>query len=723
MNVVGTSAHSSVSSFVVTLAINSSIAVVCFLVFSFLRPRKWFGLYKYFGPKSRNQLIDEKLVDFSPFEFINRNFKTKFKLPDGFFAWIMPTLGYSDRKLLETHGPDAVMYLGFLRMAIMACIGMATGSIVLLLVNTSGTNQNLPSSDKDHVEGMSVLTMSNLVTSDRRMIAHVIFTFLYSFLIYALVYLTYYLYTQRRLVYLNVPEIQNYTVLLADLPPHLRDSDRLKTWLERNFPFKVIAVHIVYKDNILQALFKKRRILGDNYEKAKMTYLQRKKKQKTKLQKLQQSHFDVARARELEEIEEDPSLRPTTKTGWLGCFGRKVDAINYYEQQLKDVESRILDIQSSPETKLGKTKVAMVTFDSMFPSKIQSIAFNVEGGKKVKLSSANHVLPFNPFNVYWKQLHISSTEFWIRSILITVLLLFVIPLWGFLTLFAAGLANINKLSELSILSWLDDLQESLPKPIIGFIEGMLPSLIVLGLNELALAIIRALVRRQGIYDRALVETRVVQLITCFFLVNNVLILILSGATFQVLEDLTNHPQAILSLLQNSLPQQSLLFLNYLVVTGLGRMPLQLFRLGSLFGQYFLLFFVSRTPRQRKQARKPLNFNYGERVSHDMLIFTIVLLYSVMAPLIAIFGLIYFSFAYLIGKYNIMFVHFPKYEGGGTMWPTLCNYILFAVLLFQITMLAVLSLSQFIGTGPLIVLPVLTAIFWVCFLCSRCIVLH
>jgi hypothetical protein len=47
-------------------------------------------------------------------------------------------------------------------------------------------------------------------------------------------------------------------------------------------------------------------------------------------------------------------------------------------------------------------------------------------------------------------------------------------------------------------------------------------------------------------------------------------------------------------------------------------------------------------------------NYGVVYPQSILIFTIIMLYSVVQPLIVIFGAIYFGVAYIVYKYKLLF---------------------------------------------------------------------
>jgi len=137
-----------------------------------------------------------------------------------------------------------------------------------------------------------------------------------------------------------------------------------------------------------------------------------------------------------------------------------------------------------------------------------------------------------------------------------------------------------------------------------------------------------------------------------------------------------------------------------------------------------------TRTQSKKVFDIPHFDYSGEAGQDILVIAIVLGYSVMAPLVCLFGLIYFAIVYLVDKYNvcvslslslslthscinkIIFANETHWDGGGTMWQYLFHFLMATVLLFQLTMVGVLGLAKFGGGSTLLVLPLCTVALWV-----------
>jgi len=101
------------------------------------------------------------------------------------------------------------------------------------------------------------------------------------------------------------------------------------------------------------------------------------------------------------------------------------------------------------------------------------------------------------------------------------------------------------------------------------------------------------------------------------------------------------------------------------------MPLQLLNLGVIVPRVFFLLFRTRTPRGKclcfpqlrvlmmrmidfAELNAPPMINYGVVYPQAILMFVITMLYSVVYPLIVIFGAIYFGMAYVVYKYKLLF---------------------------------------------------------------------
>ena len=113
------------------------------------------------------------------------------------------------------------------------------------------------------------------------------------------------------------------------------------------------------------------------------------------------------------------------------------------------------------------------------------------------------------------------------------------------------------------------------------------------------------------------------------------------------------------------------------------MPLQLLQLGVVIPRLFYRAFITRTPRDHASLNAPPEINYGTIYPQAILIHVIVLTYSVISPLILVFGTIYFGNAYLVYKYKLLNVYYKPYESRGQAWPIAFDRIVWGIVIFQL----------------------------------------
>lgn len=89
--------------------------------------------------------------------------------------------------------------------------------------------------------------------------------------------------------------------------------------------------------------------------------------------------------------------------------------------------------------------------------------------------------------------------------------------------------------------------------------------------------------------------------------------------------------------------------------------LELSRIVPLIIYHLKRKYLCKNEAELREAWFPGDINYATRVPSDMLIVTIVLCYSVIAPVIIPFGVLYFSLGWLVLRNQVFFpVNFSAY---------------------------------------------------------------
>ncbi|KAL6040263.1 hypothetical protein QOT17_025465 [Balamuthia mandrillaris] len=643
----------------------------------------------------------------------------------------------------------------WLRLCLFLCMILAIGGVfVIIPINSSG-DKLLEEEDTEEIGrvDLAILTIANVDENDPKFLAHILFAFLFSFVVYAAVWWQWTTYTKLRQDYLNRNDCRSFTVIAQQVPPRLRSERVLKEWFEDHFyPCKVLDVQLVWNSSKLDKYCQQRLSFINGVERAELEMdeieqrRQRKRQKKARRAGQQQdgSHHKPWWRRFLACLGKGLSFlccgchacggscwtaccccwcchcnerndRTTVRTGpncccgfWqCCCCGEEVDAETHYRKRLDRVEQKIQLIQENPSKFMQKTHTAFVTFDSPFPCRSSTHAF------VNPLIMRVHPAP-EYTDVDWSQLAVGKLSFEIRRVLIVIVLIAIIILWIFPFLFAVSLANLRELGEVDGMGWLADFINQLPVNLVVFIEGILPTLILLLFMNFMKLIFKLIITNRGFYARSFVEFTTMSTYASFLVLNVLLVSTIGGAIFDVLEDLVDNPTSFISLLADSLPKQSLFFINYLLVVGLGRLPLKLFRPGQLFKRLFLCLSVQpKTQREKFNVHKPPMFDFAGESGQEILVFNIVLVFSLMAPLVSLFGVVYFALAYLVNRYNLIYANQPEWESGGAQWQYLYHHIMAGLLLFQLTMVGVFGLSEtYGGGGAMLVLPFMTTFWWI-----------
>lgn len=169
---------------------------------------------------------------------------------------------------------------------------------------------------------------------------------------------------------------------------------------------------------------------------------------------------------------------------------------------------------------------------------------------------------------------------------------------------------------------------------------------------------------------------------------------------------------MLSLLSATLPNQASFFMTYILLQGLVTHLVDLVRPKDLVLYLVLRFWYCKTKEECEKAAEMGNFPYPTRYAQELLIFTMTLVYSVMSPPVIIVALLYFCLAYVVNRYNTIFVFRVRHESGGLVFPTVVACMFVALLAFQLVMFGVFSLRRFDAGVVVAGLAVITVIFWI-----------
>ncbi|VEU24095.1 DEKNAAC105399 [Brettanomyces naardenensis] len=372
--------------------------------------------------------------------------------------------------------------------------------------------------------------------------------------------------------------------------------------------------------------------------------------------------------------------RPLVRTGFLNMFGRKVDAIDYYTQQLRAVDGEILEARTRH---YAATPTAFVTLDSVAAAQMFAQAvLDPRIGFLITTPAPA------PRDIIWENLTLPHRGRALKQAYITVVtgllaVAFIVPV-GYL----ATLLNLKTIRKF----WpaLGELLDGHPWTQ-DFVVDLLPVYLYTLLNFVIPYIYVWVSSKQGFVSYGEEELSVVSKNFFYVFVNMFLVFTMAGTASNYWGYLSDSKKLALQLAA-SLRGLSSFYVDTILLQGLGMQPFKLLLFGQLFN--FSFFRAScKTPRHYMQLYKPPLFNFGLNLPIPLLTLIITLLYSVMSTKILSAGLAYFIVGFYVYKFQLIYSCIHPQHSTGQVMPIIFRRVILGLLLFQLTVAGSLALSN------------------------------
>lgn len=668
------------------------------------------------------------------------------------FGWLPTLFKINEQQILEHAGLDAVVFLGFFKMCIRSLSVCACFAIVIILPMRYWFTGRV---DQDYSQEND----ANVFKSHRHKAykhfiwTYPVFTYLFTFIV------TYFLFEQTKRIirmrqtYLGKQNsVTDRTVKLSGIPPNLRDDEDLKRHIESLGIGEVDSITIVQEWGDLATLFKvRKRILEDvevywmkyfesigmenisdmlstevlsnlgdpinlnssasyhDQEPGSLPQLDQEEEEeadsnstvsRTSLidqveNRLQQDNIDTSLAH-LPLLNDQLKFRPTIRTGLFGLLGPKVDAINYFTEQLEIVDS---EITRARRREYPPSSTAFITMKSV--AQAQVIAQAVLDPK------VNHLITSlapAPHDIIWENLYLTRRERNLRILLVTLFIGFLSIILVFPVTYLAQLLKLESIKRvwpsLGLFLEKNKLAETL-------VTTLLPTYLFTILNIIMPYFYIWITSKQGYTSHSDEELSSVSKNFFYIFVNLFLVFTTAG-----LASITDTAK-IANQLAQSLIELSLFYVDLIILQGIGIFPYKLILLGNLLKFSFGSLFWCKTPRDYLKLYKPPVFNFGLQLPQPILILIITVIYSVVSTKILTAGLIYFVIGYFVYKYQLLYACVHPPHSTGKVWPLVFRRVILGLLLFQFTMVGTLALEkEYTYATFLTPLPLLTiACLW------------
>ncbi|KAL3522732.1 hypothetical protein ACH5RR_015566 [Cinchona calisaya] len=601
------------------------------------------------------------------------------------FAWIREALSSTESDVIRMSGVDSAVYFVFLTtiLAILVLSGLLLLPVLLPVAATDHSVLSANETSQGSFNDLDRLSLGHVGANSPRLWAFVVATYWVSLVAYFLLWKAYKHVSDLRAAALESPEVkaEQFAIVVRDIPPPPEGQTRKE---QVDSYFKTIYPETFYRSMVVT----------DNAEVNKI------------YEELEGYKKKLARAEaiyaESKKTGNPEGTRPMNKIGFLGLFGQKVDSIEYYNQKINEFTPK-LEAEQKVTLREKQQPSALVFFTSRVTAASASQSLHAQMVDTWTVLDAPE-----PRQLIWTNLPKKFYEREIRQYVVYIIV--------FLTIFF----YMIPIGLISAFTTLENLKKLLPftKPIVN--QPVLSTVLQAYLPQLALIIFLALLpkfllflsKAEGIPSESH-ATRAASGKYFYFTVLNVFIGVTVGSTlFGTFKEIEKDPNSIVSLLATSLPKSATFFLTFVALKFFVGYGLELSRIVPLIIYHLKRKYLCKTEAEVKEAWAPGDLGYATRFAGDMLIVTIVLCYSVIAPIIIPFGVVYFGLGWLLLRNQVLKVYVPSFESYGRMWPHMYMRIMVALLLYQVTIAGFIGVKKFPYTVILIPLPILSVIFFV-----------
>ncbi|XP_073038127.1 CSC1-like protein ERD4 [Primulina eburnea] len=606
------------------------------------------------------------------------------------FDWIREAFSSTESDVIRMSGVDSAVYFVFLTTVLGIFVLGGVVLLPVLLPVAATAHGSLKANDtisKGSFDDLDKLAMGHIPEKAPRLWAFLAATYWISFVAYCLLWKAYRHVSDMRATALMSAEVKNeqFAILVRDIPPPPEGETRKE---QVDSYFKTIYPETFYRSMVVT----------DN------------KKVNKIYEELEGYRKKLARAEviyeESKKTGNPEGTRPTVKTGFLGLFGKKVDALEYYDEKIHDLIPK-LEAEQKVTLKDKQQRSALIFFNNRKAAAAASQSLHatmVDAWTVLDAPEPRQLIWTNlPKKFYNRQLR----QYLIYFLVFFTIFFYMIPI-GFVSALTT-LANLRKV--------LPFLKVIVDQPALKTVlEAYLPQLALIIFLALLPKFLLFLSKAEGIPSESHAQRAASGKFFYFSVLNVFIGVTISSTLFTELKAIEKKPNSIIDTLANNLPGSATFFLTFVALKFFVGYGLELSRIVPLIIFHLKRKYLCKTEAEVREAWTPGDLGYTTRVPGDLLIATIVLCYSVIAPIIIPFGVAYFGLAWLVFRNQVLKVYVPSYESYGRMWPHIHNRIVAALFLYQVTMFGYFGTKRFYYAPLIIPLLIITLIFG--FVCGR-----
>ncbi|XP_021972514.1 CSC1-like protein RXW8 isoform X2 [Helianthus annuus] len=280
-----------------------------------------------------------------------------------------------------------------------------------------------------------------------------------------------------------------------------------------------------------------------------------------------------------------------------------------------------------------------------------------------------------PLDVFWQNLCVPYNLLWIRKISVFIASIVFSVLFLLPTTFVQGLTKIQYLQNaFPFLRRVSD------RSYINLITGYLPSLVLTVFLTIVPPLMMLFSTLEGRVSRSTRKRSACVKVLIFMFWNVYFSNILSGSWIERMGKLTvTSPKDLATLLAELIPRQASFFMTYVMTSGWSGLTFELLQPVPLVGNWLFKCVLMK----EDDFVRPMTFSFHTEVTRVLLFGLLGFTFCILAPLILPFLLVYFCFAFLVYRNQIMNVYYVKYQTDGSYWTLAHNATIFSLILTQV----------------------------------------
>ncbi|KAI9024137.1 hypothetical protein DFJ74DRAFT_705857 [Hyaloraphidium curvatum] len=369
-------------------------------------------------------------------------------------------------------------------------------------------------------------------------------------------------------------------------------------------------------------------------------------------------------------IEFLPTGRPMIRTGFLGLFGPRVDAISYHFDRFKTYDAKVQAIRSQELDDSKPTPYAFVTFKD---AQSAAIACQCVVPLEPATSSGWRIVRApHPRDINWMNISSWTSEsqimFW-RTVLTIVTLVALVFFWSQPIAVISNLLRPESLQAILPPAWSEWVAGWSDATKIA-VAGAAPALLVAVYMALLPPIMILLCYLQGIEAYSWIDISCLNKFYFYSIINIVLVYTLSSGVTSSLSDILGQPKEIPTILAKNLTSIAPFFVNWINLNTFIQTPILLLLPPHIVPQLFIYVvrkFRHCTPRLVAEFTLPphlTNLNLGLLLVAPLMVNVIALIFSGIQPLVLPVAALYFLVAFAVLKYQLLYMNFVPYDTRG-----------------------------------------------------------